>query len=157
MPSVVECIVLILVFEILKETGIRMPQSLGHALSIVGGLVVGQAAVEAGIVSAPMLIAVALSGISGLMVPRLKGIVFYLRLLSVIFSYFLGLYGFILVTSFFVIYVFTLTSFGVDYTVSLKNISRQNLKDIFIRAPWFNMIKRPEFNSNKTRKGIKND
>ena len=70
--SVSECLILIFVFEILRETGIRMPQSVGHALSIVGGLVIGQSAVEAKIVSAPILIAVALSAICGLMVTRLK-------------------------------------------------------------------------------------
>ena len=58
-------LVLVLIFEILKEVGIRMQQSVGHAMSIVGGLVVGQAAVEANIVSAPLLIITAFSGITG--------------------------------------------------------------------------------------------
>ena len=62
LSSLAECVILILTLEILKETGARMPQSLGHTLSIVGGLVVGQAAVEARLVSAPMLIVVAVSG-----------------------------------------------------------------------------------------------
>ena len=72
-----ETVGMILIFEILKETGVRMPQNIGPALSIVGGLVVGQAAVEARIISSPMLIVIALSGISGLMIPRLKTAVFY--------------------------------------------------------------------------------
>ena len=91
--SVVECLALILILEILKETGARMPQNLGHTLSIVGGLVVGQAAVEARLVSAPMLIAVAISGIAGLMVPRLRAAVFYLRLFLVLLSAAAGLSG----------------------------------------------------------------
>lgn len=153
MPSVVECIILILVFEILKETGVRMPQSLGHALSIVGGLVVGQAAVEASIISAPMLIAVALSGIAGLMIPRLKGIVFYLRLLLVIASSVFGLFGYIAVSAVFVIRIFSITSFGVDYTVSLNNPNSQQLKDTVWRAPWTFMKKRPVFNRNIIRSG----
>ncbi|MBP3626586.1 MAG: spore germination protein [Clostridia bacterium] len=151
LSSFVECILLILVFEILKETGLRMPQSLGHALSIVGGLVVGQAAVEARIVSAPMLIAVALSGISGLMIPRLKGIVFYLRIGLVFACAFFGLYGFIALSSLFVIRVFTLKSFGIDYTASLKNPDFQHLKDTFFRAPWPSMKTRPNFNKNYIR------
>ncbi len=153
MPSVVECIILILVFEILKETGVRMPQSLGHALSIVGGLVVGQAAVEAGIISASMLIAVALSGIAGLMIPRLKGVVFYLRLVLVIVSSVFGLFGYIAVSAVFVIRIFSITSFGVDYTVSLKNPDMQHLKDTVWRAPWTFMRKRPAFNKNIIRSG----
>lgn len=148
LSSVTECIILILVFEILKETGVRMPQSLGHALSIVGGLVVGQAAVEAKIISAPMLIAVALSGISGLMIPRLKGVVFYLRLLLVIAAALFGLYGYIIVSAIFIIRIFSLSSFGVDYTVSLENPRFQQLKDTLWRSPWPLMKKRPAFNRN---------
>ena len=155
MPSVVECVILILVFEILKEAGIRTPQSLGHALSIVGGLVVGQAAVEARIISAPMLIAVALSGISGLMVPRLKSAVFYLRLIYIAASAVLGLYGFIIAVSLTAVRIFSLSSFGVDYTVSMKKFDFAHLKDSFFRAPWTTMKTRPAFNNNIIRKGNK--
>jgi len=151
--SVIEAIVLILIFEILKETGVRMPQSLGHALSIVGGLVIGQAAVEAKIVSAPMLIAVALSGICGLMVPRLKGVVLYLRILLTLLSAFLGLYGYIIGLSILIIRIFSLTSFGIDYTISLSKVSYQNLKDTVWRSPWFSMKERPLFNRNIIRMG----
>lgn len=149
--SVGECIILILIFEILRETGVRMPQSVGHALSIVGGLVIGQAAVEAKIVSAPILIAVAFGGISGLMVPRLKGAVFYLRVFFVLSSAFLGLYGYTSALILLAIRIFTLSSFSVDSTVSLNKISFQSLKDILFRAPWQFMKKRPIFNKNINR------
>lgn len=148
LPTVAECLILILVFEILKETGIRMSQSLGHALSIVGGLVVGQAAVEARIISTPMLIAVALSGIAGLMVPRLKGPVFYMRIFSVLAVAVAGLYGYLATVTFLVCEIFNLKSFGVDYTVSVKQFTSQNLKDSCWRAPWFSMKRRPVFNKN---------
>ena len=151
LSTVSEAIILILTFEVLKESGIRMPQSLGHALSIVGGLVVGQAAVEAKIISAPMLIAVAASGISGLMVPRLKGIVFYLRLGLVIAAWVFGLYGYLAVFIIFVFRVLSTSSFGVDYTISLKKPDFQSLKDTFFRAPWPFMKKRPAFNRNIIR------
>ncbi len=151
LSSVTESIILILVFEILKETGVRMPQSLGHALSIVGGLVVGQAAVEAKIISAPMLIAVALSGISGLMIPRLKGVVFYMRLLLVIASALFGLYGYIVLSAVFIIRVFSLTSFSTDYTVSLEKPRFEQLKDTLLRSPWPMMKTRPFFNKNMIR------
>ena len=150
-----ECILLIFVFEILKETGVRMSQSLGHALSIVGGLVVGQAAVEARIVSAPMLIIVALSGISGLMVPRLKGAVFYLRLIYVVLSALFGLYGYIAGITVTLIHILDLSSFGTSSTVSLDRASFQSLKDSFWRAPWGKMRTRPFFNQNIIRAGEK--
>ncbi len=154
--SVVECIALIFAFEILKEAGLRMPQNLGHALSVVGGLVVGQAAVEAGIVSAPILIAVAFSAIAGLMVPRLTGAVFYWRVFIVIACAILGIYGYLVMTSLFVIRVFSIKSFGVDYTASFASPHFNTLKDSFIRVPWTMMKTRPIFNRNKTRKGKEN-
>ncbi len=146
-----ECIIMIFVFEILKETGVRMPQSLGHALSIVGGLVVGQAAVDARIISTPMLIVIALSGISGLMIPRLRGAVFYLRLIFVLLAALFGLYGFIAGITVTVMHIISLTSFGTDYTISLRKAGFQSLKDTVWRAPWNFMKKRPEFNKNITR------
>ncbi len=146
-----ECLIMIFVFEILKETGVRMPDSLGHALSIVGGLVVGQAAVEARIISTPMLIVIALSGIAGLMIPRLRGAVFYLRLIFVFLAAFFGLYGFFAGAAVTVMHIISLKSFGVDYTVSLKKANYQSLKDTLWRASWVNMITRPYFNRNIVR------
>lgn len=151
--SVAECITLILAFEILKEAGVRMPQNLGHALSVVGGLVVGQAAVEAGIISAPMLIAVAFSAIAGLMVPRLTGAVFYWRLFIVIICAAFGLWGYFAAASIFVLRIFSINSFGVDYTESFAKPNFQALKDTFFRTSWQNMKIRPLFNKNKIRKG----
>ena len=149
--SVGECLLLVVVFEVLKEAGIRMSQSLGHALSIVGGLVVGQAAVEAKIISAPMLIAVAFSGICGLMVPRLKTSILYLRVISVLASALFGLYGFMAVGSVCLIRVLSISSFGVDYTLSLDGINYQAFKDTVFRAPWPKMIKRPPFSKDIKR------
>lgn len=151
--SVSECLALIFAFEILKEAGLRMPQNLGHALSVVGGLVVGQAAVEAGIISAPMLIAVSLSAIAGLMVPRLMTAVFYWRLITVFACAFMGVYGFFIIITFFALKIFSIKSFDVDYTVSMKSPKLINLKDSFIRVSWQNMKTRPIFNRNKIRKG----
>lgn len=155
--SVGECLLLVVVFEVLKEAGVRMSQSLGHALSIVGGLVVGEAAVQAKIISAPMLIAVAFSGICGLMVPRLKASVLYIRITSVIICAFLGLYGFMALGCAVLIHVLSIKSFGVDYTVSLTDISFQSLKDTVFRAPWTKMIRRPLFSKDSRRSGGENN
>lgn len=152
-----ECLIIIFVFEILRETGIRMPQSLGHALSIVGGLVVGQAAVDSRIISTPMLIIIALSGISGLMVPRLKSAVFYLRLILLFLSALLGLYGYIIGIFITVMHILSLNSFGVDYTISLRRADFQSLKDTFWRTPWTKMRLRPLFNRNIIRSKKTND
>lgn len=150
-PVVVECFILLGVFEILQESGVRMPQSLGHALSIVGGLVVGQAAVEARVISAPVLIVVALSGISGMMIPRLKGAVFYLKFILVFLSAFFGLYGFTAGIFAAIIYTLDIKSFGINYTCSLKKANFQSLKDTVFRAPWKDMIERPLFSRDSVR------
>lgn len=154
--SVGECLLLVVVFEVLKEAGVRMSQSLGHALSIVGGLVVGEAAVQAKIISAPMLIAVAFSGICGLMVPRLKTSILYIRITSVIACSLLGLYGFMALSLIVLVHVLSIKSFGVDYTISLTEIDFQSLKDTVLRAPWNKMTNRPLFNKDLTRLGGKN-
>jgi len=151
MSAVLECVVLIIMFEILKQAGLRMPQSVGHALSIVGGLVVGQAAVEARIISAPMLIAVSFGSIAGLVVPQLQGAVFYVRILSVAVAALFGMFGLILLYFFLVIKLFSINSFGVDYTEGLGSATFQSLKDTVVRVSWRDMIKRPAFNKNIIR------
>ena len=151
--SLVECLALVLVLEILKETGARMPQNLGHTLSIVGGLVVGQAAVEAKLVSAPMLIAVAVSGIAGLMIPRLRAAIFYLRLLMIFLAAFLGIIGCFLGMTLILTRILSISSFGVSYTCSLEHPTVQGLKDTAVRLPWGWMKQRPFFNRNLKRQG----
>ena len=140
-------------FEILKQAGLRMPQSVGQALGIVGCLVVGQAAVEARIISAPMLIAVSFGSIAGLVVPQLQGVVFYVRLLSVVVAAFLGVFGLILLYFLLCIRLFSINSFGADYTEGIGEATFQSLKDTIIRASWRDMIKRPIFNRNIIRNG----
>ncbi len=150
-----ECLVLIFIFEVLKETGMRMAQGVGHALSIVGGLVVGQAAVDAGIISTPMLIVVALSGISGLMIPKLRVSIFYLRLIFITLAAMFGLFGMILGSFWLTAHIISLSTFNESYTIYLKKADFQSLKDVFIRAPWPKMIKRPEINSNIIRQKVR--
>lgn len=139
-----ESLVLILIFEILKEVGIRMPQSVGHAMSIVGGLVVGQAAVEANIVSAPILIITAFSGITGLMVPRLKGANFYCKLILLCFSATLGMFGFFVGITLLQIHLYSLNSLDANYTAPGYKFKKSTLKDTFIRVDWNLMLTRPK-------------
>ena len=134
-PTVLESVLILIVFEMLRESGVRMPGSMGQALSIVGALVIGQAAVAAKIVSAPMVIIVGFTGISGLMVPRIKGA-----------DILLG----------FLIHIFSLSSFGIPIMSSIYTNGPQDRKDIFFRAPWWNMKKRPKYISpNTTRQSTR--
>ena len=147
-----EVILLIVTFEMLKETGLRMQQNSGHALSIVGGLVVGQAAVEARIVSAPVLIITALCGIAGLMVPRLKGAVFYCKIFLTVASSVFGLYGFFTGIVLLHCHLYSLTSFGIDYVSPSLEFSFSSLKDTLIRAPFSKMTTRPSSLTKNTKR-----
>ncbi len=149
--SLTECLILIAVLELLGETGARMPQQLGHTLGIVGGLVIGEAAVEARLVSAPMLIAVALSGIAGLMVPRLRGAVLYARVGMVLLAALSGLPGCFLGLTVIAVRLTGLTSYGFPYLSPLERPDLQGLKDTAWRLPWRFMRTRPAFSRNRVR------
>lgn len=142
--TVIEAVGMLIVFQILAETGIRMPAGIGQALSIVGALVIGQAAVEAKIVSAPIIIIVSLTGITGLIIPKLSGAVLLLRFTLIALASSLGLYGLMFGLVVFTIHLLNLRSFGEPYVTDFVTLDMQKNKDIFIRAPWWKMITRPE-------------
>jgi len=155
-PTALEAFLMLIVFEMLRESGVRMPGSMGQALSIVGALVIGQAAVSAKIVSAPMVIIVGFTGISGLMIPRIKGADIMMRFILLGLSTILGLYGYMFGMLGLLIHLFSLNSFGIPIMTSTFDNSSQDKKDIFVRAPWWFMKKRPKYLSpNKTRQSTK--
>lgn len=155
-PTVLEAALMLLVFEMLRESGARMPGMMGQALSIVGALVIGQAAVEAKTVSAPMIIVVGVTGISGLMVPRVKGATIILRFTLLIMASVLGLYGYMFGMLGLLIHLFNLNSFGVPIMTSAFATGLQDKKDIAVRAPWWFMKKRPKYLSpNVTRESLR--
>ncbi len=157
-PASIEAILMLIIFDILRETGVRMPSNIGQALSIVGALVIGQAAVEAKFVAAPMVIIVALTGITNLLVPRLSGPVIFFRYIFLLSASFFGLYGFFLAVSAAVIHLFNLRSFGVPQVMAAGNLQYQEVKDTFFRGPWWTMIKRPRMLSkNQTRQKTDGD
>lgn len=144
-PTIIELLLLGLAFEILREAGVRMPTTIGEALSIVGALILGQAAVEARLVSAPMVIVTGLTAVTGLMIPRLSGAIIILRFIFVIFSTFIGFYGYIFGVFGLLIHLFQIRSFGVPYMTPLNSSHLQDIKDTAFRAPWWYMKNRPKF------------
>lgn len=157
-PTIVEGTFMLVIFEMLRESGSRMPGNMGTALSIVGALVIGQAAVQAKIVSAPLIIIVAVTGIAGLMVPLIKGIGVPLRFILLFLSGLIGLYGYMFGMLAFLAYIFSVTSFGVPILTSAYSNDQQDRKDILHRTSWKNMITRPKYLSpNKIRNASKGD
>ena len=157
LPVFAECIIMLFVFEILREAGVRMSNSMGHALSVVGGLVIGQSAVEAKLISAPTVIIIAFAGITGLMLPRLKSSVVILRLVFAFCTSLLGFFGAILCGVWLLLHLAYLNSFGISYTAYMLNYKRLSpLKDTYVRAPWWKMKTRPTvFTKNGVRLKIK--
>ena len=134
-----EAVGILIIFEILKEAGTRTPETIGQALSIVGGLVLGQAAVEARFASAPMVIVIAFSGVTALIVPKLRTATLLLRFFLLICAAILGLYGILLGLACILAHVCRLTSFGIPYLTNILAAEKHNGQDVLFRFPWFAM------------------
>ncbi|WP_438503652.1 spore germination protein [Ectobacillus ponti] len=144
-PAFVEAIIMELAFEALREAGIRLPKTVGQAVSILGALVIGQAAVQAGIVSAPMVIIVSLTGIASFTIPKFNFAISVrlLRFPIMLFAAIFGLFGIIICTMWICTHLATLTSFGVPYLSGIAPYKKGEAKDILARAPWWKMKLRP--------------
>lgn len=142
-PTLFECVFVLLVFQIIKEAGLRMPSGIGQALSIVGALVIGQAAVEAKFISAPMVIVVAVTAITGLINIKIQGASIIFTGIFLVASSVLGLYGYFLAFITFLVHIFAIDSFGIQYTSQIASTKMKDAKDILFRAPWWKMKTRP--------------
>lgn len=144
-PTIVETVGLLLVFEILREAGIRMNISLANALSILGALVLGTAAVEARIVSATVIIVVALTGLTGLMTQRIKAPIVVIRAFLTLLAGFMGLYGILYGIMIVTLHMCSIRSFGVPYMMEYTSLKPEELKDTAMRAPIWFLKRRPKF------------
>lgn len=150
-PALVEAFLMEITFEILREAGVRMPRIIGPAISIVGALVLGQAAVQAGIISAAMVIVVSFTAIASFVIPAVNmGIAARLiRFGLMILGGTFGLFGIMSGLMVLLAHVSGLRSFGKPYLLPLSPLVLSNLKDVFIRVPWWAMRKRPGGITNK--------
>lgn len=144
LPAAAEAFIMLIVFDILRETGARMPSNTGQALSIVGALVIGQAAVEARLVAAPMIIIIGITGITSLLIPKMNAPIIFIRLFILFASSVMGLFGMMLALCGLLIHMLNLDSFGVSQLTPTGKLQFQELKDKMIRAPWWLMTTRPK-------------
>ncbi|MGR6541860.1 spore germination protein [Paenibacillus tundrae] len=145
-PAFIEALLMELTYEILREAGIRIPKTVGQAVSIVGTLVIGQAAVDAGVVSAAMVIIVSITAISSYVIPEngLSISVRILRFVLMMLAAAFGFYGILIVLLITVTHLCTLRSFGVPYMSPFAPFIQSDLKDTLFRVPWPNMRTRPQ-------------
>ncbi|WP_346835982.1 spore germination protein [Paenibacillus polymyxa] len=150
-PAFVEALLMEITFEILREAGVRMPRAIGQAVSIVGTLVIGQAAVEAGIVSPAMVIVVSITAISNFVMPAFNiGIsIRILRFALMGLAASLGLYGITLGLIVIVLHLCSLRSFGVPYMSPMAPFNSSEQKDTIFRFPHWALFSRPKLISKK--------
>lgn len=159
-PIVVEILIMEFLFELLREAGIRLPGPLGNTIGVVGGLIVGQAAVDAGIVSTIVVIVVALTAIASFSIPNeeFASVFRLLKFFIIITSALLGLYGFILGLLIVAIHLSELKSFGVPYMMPVVGGSKEpdeGRKDFVMRSPIKTMRLRPIWARNGNRIRLK--
>ncbi|RKQ34583.1 spore germination protein [Oceanobacillus halophilus] len=144
-PAAIEAFLMAITFEILHEAGVRLPKVIGQTIGIVGGLVIGEAAVSAGIVSPIMVIVTALTAISSFSVPSYSVAVSFrtLRFAFMLAAAILGLYGIILIYIMINIHIVNLKSIGVPYSAPFAPTFLKDFRDLVIRSPITKLTKRP--------------
>jgi spore germination protein KA len=144
LSPLIEMLILTVLFEVIKESGLRMSRGFGQSLSIVGGLIVGQAAVQAGIFSAPAVVAIAATSISAFIISKLDATVIIIRVMCMIAANILGILGIVLCSTVFLAHACSLKSFGVPFLSPIVPMSGTDMKDTFIRMPFWVMFQKPE-------------
>ncbi|MED0736706.1 spore germination protein [Aneurinibacillus thermoaerophilus] len=147
LPILMEIFAMEIMIEILREAGVKLPKPIGQAVSIIGGLVIGEAAVNANLVSPVTIVIIALTTISSFTAPvYLLGITYRILRFFVLFcSSILGLYGLILGLFFIHAHTARLVSFGVPYLAPLSPLRIADWKDTLVRFPFKKLTKRPSF------------
>jgi spore germination protein KA len=144
-PAVGEILVLGIFYEVLREAGLRLPRPVGEAVSIAGAIVIGQAAVQAGLVSTPAIIVTALTGIASFVIPSQADAWILVRLFIVSLTAVAGFFGLFTALTLILAHLASLRSFGVPYLTPLAPLKTEGLKDTFVRASWRAMDRRPPF------------
>lgn len=141
-PVMIEAIIIHFIYEIVREAGLRMPKAVGHAVSIVGALVIGDAAVTAGLIAAPMLIVVALTAISSFVVSQLYQPVSVLRFAFMIIGGFSGFYGIVLGFGVVLVNICAINPYKTPYMAPVSPFSLGAFRDMIFRVSWKTLGKR---------------
>ena len=137
-----EALLIHIVFEIVKEAGLRLPKPIGQAVSIVGGLVLGDTAVSSGFIGAPMVIIVALSAITGFVIPKLNEPIVAIRFISIIAGGYMGIFGVMVIMSMMWCNICAMNSNGIIYTTPVSPFGKTFWQDVAARIGWKSLGKR---------------
>ena len=133
-PLVLEVIVLMLMFEVMREAGLRLPKSVGSAGSIVGGLIIGDAAVKSGIISAPLLIVLGITATASFAIPNLNQSITILRLIFILAGGSSGLFGISVCLILVLTNIGAMNDFYISYTAPLAPFYPKGAKDVLSRC-----------------------
>lgn len=137
-----EAVMVLILYEIMREAGLRLPKTIGHAVSIIGALVIGDAVVNAGLVGAPMLVVVAVTAIASYVIYPLYESISVLRILFILLGGFTGIYGVILGVCMLCVNITVIDPYGVPYSSPISPLNKKSMVDIFYRADWKKLLKR---------------
>lgn len=155
LPAIAEMLFLGVIFELLREAGVRLPRPVGQAVSIVGALVIGQAAIDSGLVSAPAVMVTVLAGIASFTVPAQSITYIFIRLFLLVLAGIMGFFGLFLGNIIILTHMASLRSFGMPYLSPAAPSDYGNWKDLVVRAPLWAMITRPSVLGWKNRKRVR--
>lgn len=159
-PAALEVLLMELSFELLREAGVRLPGAMGNTIGIVGGLIIGQAAVDANLVSPIVVIVVAFTALCSFSIPN-EEFAFAFRILKfyiILMSAWLGYFGFLLGLFTVLIHLSKLTSFGIPYMmpfVGAELNGYRDKRDSLVREPLRKMTRRPIYAKEKERVRLK--
>ncbi|MEH7309372.1 spore germination protein [Neobacillus drentensis] len=139
-----EILVMLIMFELFKEGGARLPKGIGQTVAVLGGLIIGDAAIRGGITSPTTLVVIGVTAISSftLVNQSLSGNIFFIRVFVLLFSYFMGIYGFFTSLLFVFLYLTRLKSFGVPILADISSPNGKDMMFAFFRIPFPFMKKR---------------
>ena len=139
---VLEAVIIHVLYEIMREAGLRLPQTIGHAVSIIGAIVIGEAMVSAGIIGEPMLVVVALTAIASYVVYPLYESVAVLRILFILLAGIGGIYALIVAIGALFMNITALNNLGVPYLAPISPLTRRSIGDSIFRQSWKKLSKR---------------
>lgn len=145
LPAFFEALLMEFFFELMREAGVRLPRPVGSAVSIVGALVIGDAAISAGIASPIMVIVVALTGIASFALPQYS-MAISLRILRfplMASAAMLGGFGMMICLLFILLHLSKLRTLGQPYMASLSPLRLRDLRDVFLRIPLKTLLRSP--------------
>lgn len=158
-PSALEALLMLVSFELFMEAGLRMPNKVGQTLGVLGALIIGDAAIRSALSSPAMLVVIGITAVASfsLINQSLTGTVSLLRMVVLVVSSILGVFGFLLSLFAIIMYMSNLRSFGLPYLAPMSPVSFRGLLSGLIRIPMQKVNKRPDIlrPSDDTRQGGK--